>query len=47
MWPCYRLVVDLQVATWTEVKTNMTIDDVDLMCIAADAVFDARHRGDQ
>lgn len=30
-------------ATWTEVSTTMSIDDVDLLCIASDAVFDARN----
>jgi hypothetical protein len=39
-WPCYRLVIE-QLATWTEVSTMMDIDDVDLLNIAADAVFDA------
>lgn len=42
MWPAYRAVVDLEVATWTEVNT-MSLDDLDLLCMAADAVFDAQN----
>ena len=33
-WPCYRLVTE-QLATWTEVSTTMSIDDVDKLGIAA------------
>lgn len=40
MWPCYRLV-NAKLATWTEVTQTMSINDVDLLCIAADAIFDA------
>ncbi len=30
MWPCHRLVIE-RLATWTEVSTLMSIDDVDLL----------------
>jgi hypothetical protein len=30
VWPCYRLVIE-KLATWTEVRYLMSIDDVDLM----------------
>lgn len=45
MWPCYRLVTE-GLATWTEVTTTMSIDDVDRLGIAADAVHDAMHGDD-
>ena len=43
MWPCLRLVTE-HLATWTEVSTLMSIDDVDILNVAADAVFDAQHQ---
>lgn len=41
VWPCYVLVVD-QHASWTEVSSTMSIDDVDMLCTAVNIVFDAR-----
>jgi len=43
-WPCYRLVVE-HLATWTEVTETMSIDDVDEVCVVADAHFDATQGG--
>ncbi len=44
-WPARRLVLD-QLATWTEVSTLMSIDDVDEMCIAAELYNEAVNRKD-
>lgn len=41
-WPCYRLVVD-GIATWTELNTSMTINDVADLCAADDLIFEARN----
>ena len=41
-WPCYRLVLVEQVATWTEVNEKMSIDDVDDMCQTLDRIKDIR-----
>lgn len=34
VWPCYRLVIE-KLATWTEVSSLMSIDDVDMLFQAA------------
>lgn len=44
-WSCFRLVV-LGHATWTEVSTHMSIDDVDMLGRAADA-FDSAVPNDE
>ena len=43
MWSCHRLVND-KLVTWTEVTTTMSIDDVDLLCISADLIFDTMNQ---
>lgn len=42
LWPCYRLVLEGH-ATWVEVTEKMSLDDVDRLNMAADALFDAKH----
>ena len=46
MWPCYRLVIE-KLATWTEVTTTMSIDDVELLLTAALAWDGFVHGGER
>ena len=40
-WPAYRAVAE-GLATWTEVTTSMTIDDLDLVFMARSVLEDAQ-----
>ena len=41
-WDCWRVILDGH-ATYTEVEEVMSIDDVQLMCMAADYLWDVTH----